>query len=780
MKKYYFIRLLILLLVTLSGFAQVQKSQTLQVGNTSTSALNTSAALQIDDTSRGILLPRMSTSQRDLISNPANGLMIFNTTTNTTDTNTGTSITPIWTSNKAFISPVTIALDNEFDGTIESTFPALRVAYNGDGTPKTDADTQFVFETNALRIGTLQNLAGTPVFRGNYASLAPRALYIGSETGRADVGLQTYSDVATTASQITGIKYRGSQMAPQGLLANDRLLRITASGQWGATLGNTHFGVAAIDFNADANFSSTTRSTNITFSTTEATTLTERMRISAAGNVGIGTTAPQSSAALDISSTTRGFLPPRMTKLQYAAIQSPVDGLVVYCIDCNPKGLRVFNGTSWLDMMGNSVPAIDSTPAIYTTPSSVTPSTTNVHFESDIVFTGATSTAYQWYKNGTPISGATQWNYTSPTVTLGDIFYCQVTGINNVGNTTVNTPSITILANAPTNSTLPVVTITIDNIATTTNGTWNNAGSSYTYEWFANGSSIPNATASTFDASAFEYWGTSLTCAVRNYNSAGNSFVISNSVTPASPTGSYNGSLEVALSLRRITNNYAGAAIKVRRSSDNTTLDIGFTTQGVLDVDELLFFVGNGSGFVDTWYDQGPSANHFIQTTAANQPLIVSNGIVNTENGKPSISFATNKMMRCTSTFATREFGFVLKADGGSSPAILVAAPTSIRLVGNTNNIQVQNFPSIAASYVNNTNSTSPFTQVVHNRTGLFTTHFSTSAALSTTSYELGRTATGFGFNGNMSEVILTNAALTQAQKDNNKANQFAYYSIVP
>jgi hypothetical protein len=34
------------------------------------------------------------------------------------------------------------------------------------------------------------------------------------------------------------------------------------------------------------------------------------------GNVGIGTASPNSSALVDMSSTTKGFLPPRMTKVQ--------------------------------------------------------------------------------------------------------------------------------------------------------------------------------------------------------------------------------------------------------------------------------------------------------------------------------------------------------------------------------------------------------------------------------------------------------------------------------
>ena len=52
-------------------------------------------------------------------------------------------------------------------------------------------------------------------------------------------------------------------------------------------------------------------------------------------NIGIGTTSPNASALLDVSSTTKGFLPPRMTGLQAEAISSPAVGLLVYCNNGN-------------------------------------------------------------------------------------------------------------------------------------------------------------------------------------------------------------------------------------------------------------------------------------------------------------------------------------------------------------------------------------------------------------------------------------------------------------
>ena len=71
--------------------------------------------------------------------------------------------------------------------------------------------------------------------------------------------------------------------------------------------------------------------------------------------IGIPTSQIHPSAQLDVSSTTKGFLPPRMTCMQGHSIATPSAGLVFWCTDCGAQGeLQVFNGTFWTNMMGGA------------------------------------------------------------------------------------------------------------------------------------------------------------------------------------------------------------------------------------------------------------------------------------------------------------------------------------------------------------------------------------------------------------------------------------------
>ncbi|MCP4001363.1 MAG: DUF1566 domain-containing protein, partial [Gammaproteobacteria bacterium] len=67
--------------------------------------------------------------------------------------------------------------------------------------------------------------------------------------------------------------------------------------------------------------------------------------INNSGNVGINTTTPASSAKLEVNSTTKGFLPPRLTMIEMLSIPSPVEGLIVY--NTEKHKLMYYDGAYW-------------------------------------------------------------------------------------------------------------------------------------------------------------------------------------------------------------------------------------------------------------------------------------------------------------------------------------------------------------------------------------------------------------------------------------------------
>ncbi|MCC7308518.1 MAG: hypothetical protein IT173_13210 [Acidobacteria bacterium] len=81
------------------------------------------------------------------------------------------------------------------------------------------------------------------------------------------------------------------------------------------------------------------------------------------------------------------------------------------------------------------------------------------------------------------------------------------------------------------------------------------------------------------------------------------------------------GTASAAWGLRKLRDAYAGSAVRVRRSSDSTEQDIGFSGND-LDWAAATSFASGGNLFVKTWYDQSGNAVNLSQTTAGNQPQL--------------------------------------------------------------------------------------------------------------------------------------------------------------
>lgn len=138
---------------------------------------------------------------------------------------------------------------------------------------------------------------------------------------------------------------RGTAAAPTRPLFNDGLGLVRFQG---VNTAAQNYDGATIQSVAAENWTAASAPAVLIFSTTAASAIvsTERMRITQVGNVGIGTAgAPAASALLELNSTQRGFLPPRMNDGQRDAIETPVAGLTIYNTTTNQ--LNTYNGAAW-------------------------------------------------------------------------------------------------------------------------------------------------------------------------------------------------------------------------------------------------------------------------------------------------------------------------------------------------------------------------------------------------------------------------------------------------
>lgn len=99
------------------------------------------------------------------------------------------------------------------------------------------------------------------------------------------------------------------------------------------------------------------------------------------------------------------------------------------------------------------------------------------------------------------------------------------------------------------------------------------------------------------------------------------------------------GSAAGAYSVRRLRLGYTGNCMRVRRSSDNTEQDIGFTVGGNVNTSALLSFCGSSNGFVTTWYDQSGNSRNAVQATTTAQPQVVNAGSLITEGGRLALQY---------------------------------------------------------------------------------------------------------------------------------------------
>lgn len=98
----------------------------------------------------------------------------------------------------------------------------------------------------------------------------------------------------------------------------------------------------------------------------------------------------------------------------------------------------------------------------------------------------------------------------------------------------------------------------------------------------------------------------------------------------------------LGLSFTKLKDSYSGSCILVRRSSDDSELDIGFDSYGNFDVSSFNSFVGASQAYCKIWYCQADGYDA-EQLTDANQPLV---SII---NNQPQIIFSSGKYLSVSS-----------------------------------------------------------------------------------------------------------------------------------
>lgn len=274
-----------------------------------TSTPDAAAALELSATDKGFLPPRMTATQRTAIATPAIGLMVYQTD--------GTAGLYVY-NGSAWIA--------QSDWYSNTGVPTSSFALVVPASITSSATANYGIGANALNA-----LTGGD---NNVALGYDAAKNVSTGANNTAVGYSALS--ATTGSGNTALGRSTGTTNTSG--TNNTFL-----GQSSNASVNNLSNATAIGYGAEVSASN-----SIQLGNSSVTNVNTPGTITTSGSVGIGTTSPNSAAALEIVSTTKGLLLPRLTTAQRDAIASPVAGLILY--NTSDNKVQAYTVSAWVDL----------------------------------------------------------------------------------------------------------------------------------------------------------------------------------------------------------------------------------------------------------------------------------------------------------------------------------------------------------------------------------------------------------------------------------------------